>query len=203
MSPKLALATVILAISLATSYSAVPIQNGTSAVTPLPVRVNTPYFRVNTPYFRVNTPYFRVNTPYFRAAQFPNQRYFVFNNRQVTFFEAWHQCASIGLRLASVNSAEDDAALKLALRAADSNEVGPWWIAGTDLGKTGYFVWITTMKPLGYRTGYSNFAPGQPDNANGVEHCVEAGWRSGTTWNDRNCDAKRRYVCETYTSENC
>ncbi|EDS28420.1 salivary C-type lectin [Culex quinquefasciatus] len=186
MSPKLALVTVILAISLATSYSAVPIQNGTSAVTPLPVRVNTPYFRVNTPYFR-----------------FPNQRYFVFNNRQVTFFEAWHQCASIGLRLASVNSAEDDTALRLALRAADSNEVGPWWIAGTDLGKTGHFVWITTMKPLGYRTGYTNFGPGQPDNAGGVEHCVEAGWRSGTTWNDRNCEVRNRYVCETYTSEYC
>ncbi|XP_039450422.1 perlucin-like [Culex pipiens pallens] len=189
MSPKLALATVILALSLATSYSAVPIQNGTSAVTPLPVRANTRYFRVNTPFFR--------------AAQFPNQRYFVFNSRQVTFFEAWHLCASIGLRLASVNSAEDDAALKLALRAAGSNQVGPWWIAGTDLGKTGHFVWITTMKPLGYRTGYSNFAPGEPNNAGGVEHCVEAGWPSGTLWNDKNCEARRRYVCETYNSEYC
>ncbi|KAL9703555.1 hypothetical protein quinque_007073 [Culex quinquefasciatus] len=171
MTSKAALLTVVLAISLTTSNSAIPLHNRTSPTPKQPGLATTLYLRAG-----------------FHP---PEQRYFVFNSREVDFFQAWHLCASIGLRLASVNTAEDDAALKLALRAADSNQIGPWWIAGTDLGKHGHFLWITTARPLGYRTGYTNFAPGQPDNTAGREHCVEAGYPSGTLWNDRHCDTRR------------
>ncbi|EDS28434.1 salivary C-type lectin [Culex quinquefasciatus] len=183
MTSKAALLTVVLAISLTTSNSAIPLHNRTSPTPKQPGLATTLYLRAG-----------------FHP---PEQRYFVFNSREVDFFQAWHLCASIGLQLASVNTAEDDAALKLAFRAADSNQIGPWWIAGTDLGKNGHFLWITTARPLGYRTGYTNFAPGQPDNTAGREHCVEAGYPSGTLWNDRSCDVRRRYVCEAVTSEFC
>lgn len=174
MSSRVAFLSTILVITLATSYSAIPLHNVTSVEL----------------------------EPVTTLQEFPEQRYFVYNSKQVTFFEAWQLCASFGLRLASVNTAEDDAALKVALRSVDPNEAGPWWIAGTDLGNDGHFVWITTTKTMGYKTGYTNFAPGEPNNI-GNEHCVEAGWPGGTLWNNRGCDGRRRYVCETFVSEVC
>ncbi|KAL9703548.1 hypothetical protein quinque_007066 [Culex quinquefasciatus] len=125
------------------------------------------------------------------------QRYFVYNDEELTFFEAWHKCRAHGLRLASVHSALDDAKLKVALAQKDINQRGPWWIAGTDLGKSGSFVWITDDKRIDGRTGYTNFAPGEPNNASGNEHCLEVGGGpKGTLWNDCACDLKKRYICE-------
>uniref|UniRef100_A0A1Q3FRY7 Putative salivary c-type lectin n=2 Tax=Culex tarsalis TaxID=7177 RepID=A0A1Q3FRY7_CULTA len=122
------------------------------------------------------------------------QRYFVYNEEAVTFFEAWHKCRSHGLRLASVHSALDDVKLHAALNEKDFHNPGSWWIAGTDLGKTGSFVWITDNRPVDFPTGYTNFNRGEPNNGNGKEHCLEVG--TGTKWNDVSCDRKNRYICE-------
>ncbi|XP_039443841.1 perlucin-like [Culex pipiens pallens] len=124
------------------------------------------------------------------------QRYFVYNDEELTFFEAWHKCRAHGLRLASVRSALDDAKLLVALAQKDINQPGPWWIAGTDMGQSGSFVWITGNMRIDGRRGYTNFAPGEPNNAGGNEHCLEVGWTVGTLWNDCDCDLKKRYICE-------
>ncbi|KAL9703544.1 hypothetical protein quinque_007062 [Culex quinquefasciatus] len=108
------------------------------------------------------------------------QRYFVYNDEPVTFFEAWHKCRAHGLRLAS----------------EDINQRGPWWIAGTDLGKPGSFVWITGNKRIDGRVGYTNFAAGQPENLSGTGHCLAAGGTGGTQWNNVDCESKSRYICE-------
>ncbi|KAL1399411.1 hypothetical protein pipiens_008239 [Culex pipiens pipiens] len=89
-----------------------------------------------------------------RAAFANQQRYVVFNNKRSTFFEAWRACMSLGLRLATVNSSEDDAALLVALRDAGTHHKGPWFIAGTDLGKEGSFVWLTTNREVGHGSGF-------------------------------------------------
>ncbi|KAL9703550.1 hypothetical protein quinque_007068 [Culex quinquefasciatus] len=109
---------------------------------------------------------------------------------------AWHLCESYGFELATVKSPSEDVQLKMAIEEADPKQVGPWWVAGTDLGLEGHFVWLTTGKPIGYQTGYRNFGPGEPNNLNGMEHCVEVGHPNGTFWNDKNCDVKRRFICE-------
>ncbi|XP_038106288.1 perlucin [Culex quinquefasciatus] len=123
-----------------------------------------------------------------------NQRYFIYNDLQLTFFEAWHQCRSHGLRLATVKSTVDDAQLKLAFAENGFNGEARWWIAGTELGKTGSYVWITDNKPI----EYTNFLPNEPNNVGGVEHCLEvgSGGIGSTQWNDYNCDNKLRYICE-------
>ncbi|XP_001848481.2 pulmonary surfactant-associated protein D [Culex quinquefasciatus] len=125
-----------------------------------------------------------------------NLRYHVFNDKVVDFFQAWQYCASLGLRMATVNSVEDDAELAVALIRADRKAKGPWWIGGTDLGKEGNFVWITNGKPLGHKTGFTNYAPGEPNNYGGNENCIEVGFFGGTTWNDRGCDVARATICE-------
>ncbi|EDS28419.1 salivary C-type lectin [Culex quinquefasciatus] len=124
------------------------------------------------------------------------QRYFVYNDEPVTFFEAWHKCRAHGLRLASVHSALDDVKLMVAIAQENINQRGPWWIAGTDLGKPGSFVWITGNKRIDGRVGYTNFAAGQPENLSGTGHCLVAGGAGGTQWNNVDCESKSRYICE-------
>lgn len=123
------------------------------------------------------------------------KRYFVHNNKEVTFLEAWRLCQSIGHRLATITSEEDSQLLEQAI-AKSSNPKGPWFIGGTDLGNEGHFVWISTNKPIGYLTGYFNYSPGQPDNTDGNEDCLEIGRWGGVVWNDIHCDWRQRYICE-------
>ncbi|XP_058463979.1 clotting factor G beta subunit-like [Malaya genurostris] len=123
------------------------------------------------------------------------KQYFVHNNKEVTFLEAWRLCQAVGHQLATITSEEDSALIEQAI-AKSSNKKGPWYIAGTDLGNEGQFVWISTNKPVGYLTGYFNYSPGQPDNAGGNENCLEIGRWGGVVWNDVPCDWKQRYICE-------
>ncbi|XP_053682963.1 perlucin-like [Sabethes cyaneus] len=126
------------------------------------------------------------------------KQYFVHNNQEVTFLEAWRRCLSVGHQLATITSEKDSQLIEQAI-AKSSNTKGPWYIAGTDLGSEGHFVWISTNKPVGYLTGYLNYSPGQPDNAGGNENCLEIGRWGGVVWNDVPCEWKQRYICEYVT----
>ncbi|KFB38259.1 serine protease [Anopheles sinensis] len=123
------------------------------------------------------------------------KRYVVHNNRNVTFLEAWRLCQTLGFRLATITSQDDSQAIAEAI-VSSSNTKGPWWIGGTDLGSEGLFVWISTNQVVGFRSGYLNYSPGQPDNAGGNENCLEIGRWGGVVWNDVPCDWKQRYICE-------
>lgn len=107
--------------------------------------------------------------------------------------EAWRRCQWNGLRLATVSSEADSKLLKTTIGI---NKSGPWWIAGTDQGSKGNFIWISTNIPVGYANGYENYYPDQPDNAGGVEDCLEIGRWGGVQWNDAPCAWKQRYICE-------
>ncbi|XP_058462455.1 perlucin-like [Malaya genurostris] len=123
------------------------------------------------------------------------KQYFVHNHKEVTFFEAWRLCQAVGHQLAMITSEEDSALIEQAI-AKSSNTKGPWFIAGTDLGNEGQFVWIPTGMPVGFLTGFLNYSSGQPDNFQGNEHCLEIGRWGGVAWNDIPCDLKQRYICE-------
>ncbi|XP_001848476.2 perlucin [Culex quinquefasciatus] len=136
-------------------------------------------------------------------AGFPNsyQRYFVYNDEELTFIEACQKCRAHGLRLASVHSALDVVKLEAALAQEDISQRGPWWIAGTDTGMSGSFELITGNQRFGARSGYTNFGPGEPNNLGGDEHCMEVeGGSWGTLWNVALCDQKKRYICELDSS---
>ncbi|XP_052860834.1 perlucin-like [Anopheles cruzii] len=124
-----------------------------------------------------------------------SKRYYVYNNRGVTFFEAWRLCQSVGLRLATITSPDDSRLIAEATQAS-SNPKGPWWVSGTDHGNKGIFVWISTNQPVGYGNGYFDFDVGQPDNAGGIEDCMEIARGEGVRWNDIRCELKQRYICE-------
>uniref|UniRef100_A0AAG5D2I2 C-type lectin domain-containing protein n=1 Tax=Anopheles atroparvus TaxID=41427 RepID=A0AAG5D2I2_ANOAO len=127
------------------------------------------------------------------------KRYVVISDKSRTFLEAWRFCASFGLRLATVTSAEESRLLDQAVNGTGNVPAGStWWIGGTNLGREGSFIWISTNLPVGYKTGYFNFSPGQPDNYKGVENCLEIGRFGPTMWNDMPCDTKLHFVCEDF-----
>lgn len=65
-----------------------------------------------------------------------------------------------------------------------------FWTSGNDLGEEGKYVWASS----GQKITFKNFLPGQPDNANAKEHCLEL--RNGGLWNDMVCDVKQFFVCQ-------
>uniref|UniRef100_A0A1Q3FPW5 Putative salivary c-type lectin n=1 Tax=Culex tarsalis TaxID=7177 RepID=A0A1Q3FPW5_CULTA len=114
----------------------------------------------------------------------------------LNFFEAWQACESFGLRLAVVTSAADTNEIKVALNNVNAVYLWQFWIAGTDLGRSKSFLWITTGKQIWRPNFYLNWYPGEPNNAGGNEHCVEVYQESLARWNDRDCNVRHGFVCE-------
>ncbi|XP_055591297.1 C-type lectin BfL-1-like [Uranotaenia lowii] len=126
---------------------------------------------------------------------------YVVRSDPVDFFQAWQRCRESGLRLATVKSKLDSVKLAEAIETSQSKPKGPWWIAATDLGNSPFkYTWISTNQVLG---GYTNFAPKQPDNANGQENCIEVGRFGAVTWNDWHCTGRIPYICERYSGDEC
>ena len=52
----------------------------------------------------------------------------------------------------------------------------------------------------GSNVAFTNWAPGEPNDQNGVENCVEFYTRDGQ-WNDMPCTYSRAYVCKKAVGE--
>uniref|UniRef100_A0A1W7R8P9 Putative galactose-specific c-type lectin n=1 Tax=Aedes albopictus TaxID=7160 RepID=A0A1W7R8P9_AEDAL len=124
-------------------------------------------------------------------------KYFI-PNFTANWFKAYEYCNYLGMRLVIVENAIDQANLVEKIVSTDkfSNATTEMWIGANDLAQESFFHWHAT----GRRVQYSNWKQNQPDNAKGVEHCVEIrfipehGWN--WHWNDRECKTMRYFVCE-------
>jgi hypothetical protein len=65
------------------------------------------------------------------------------------------------------------------------------WIGATDATSEGIFYWTDNDV---ISNGYTNWLQDQPNNG-GDEDCVEVKSYNGR-WNDKECDVKKRYVCQ-------
>ena len=118
------------------------------------------------------------------SAQTPPCAYTLFHGR-VAWAGAEAACQAVGLQLASVQSAAQNALL---LTAASGYKV---WMGGTDAASEGTWVW----SPSNTLLSYINWAIDEPNNANGGEDCLEFHWNG--KWNDGNCATESRFVCQT------
>ena len=70
------------------------------------------------------------------------------------------------------------------------------WIGCNDLAKEGRFVWSYHNKLV----TFSNWAPGEPNNDDGNEHCCMVGWVDSWhlpgQWNDSPCSLCYRFICK-------
>lgn len=102
--------------------------------------------------------------------------------------QARNQCLANGLYLVSVNSSSEEDWLH---QQQLNRGTGYWWIGLTDATE-GNWVWDD-----GSLYGYSNFIPGEPNNAND-EDCVEdrGPYENLGKWNDISCGSIRKFICE-------
>ena len=117
----------------------------------------------------------------------PSTPYYTLMNDTLSWGDANAACQAVGLQLASVQSAAQNALL---LTAAAGNNV---WIGGTDAASEDAWVWSPSNTPL----SYTNWYAGQPDNGGGGgEHCLEFSWGGPGKWNDGDCTVELKCVCQ-------
>ncbi|XP_055597100.1 C-type lectin 37Da-like [Uranotaenia lowii] len=124
---------------------------------------------------------------------------FYIPSHRTNWFKAVEFCSSVGMKLASIESrAENDEIAKFVQTTDKFNDVGcAFWIGGSDLGEEGSFTWIGT----GRLVTFSHWSPGEPNNANQTEHCMQLVYiprfNQKWTWNDNGCTNRHMFfICE-------
>lgn len=70
------------------------------------------------------------------------------------------------------------------------------WTSGVDFGRQFDYFWESTGEFIG---PHVNWAADEPNNANGVDHCLELMNVGGGIykWNDASCINKNTYICKS------
>jgi hypothetical protein len=101
------------------------------------------------------------------------------------------EAIALGGELATINNAAENSFLTGAFASFQLN----MWIGLTDQAAEGTFVWIS-----GQPVTYTNWFPGEPNNAGGVEHYTDLNWFFGQ-WNDLSEDQLRAAIVEIQIPE--
>ena len=101
-----------------------------------------------------------------------------------------------GYRLASINSQAENQAVYSWVGTIIAGQSIPFWLGGTDFESEGSWRWVN-----GDAWIYTNWATGggfgdEPNNFNGVEHCLEMGNTGDDRWNDVDGGNTQFWVCE-------
>ena len=123
-------------------------------------------------------------------------------SREKSWAEAKDHCEKMGRRLLTTTTRKDVDDLKDYLKARVAGNrrytFTYWnlWLAATDLEPEGVWTWQTSKQDL--NSTYTTWAKGEPSG--GDEHCLELSRINfdNTWWNDVDCEAKKRYICEMY-----
>ncbi|XP_068924481.1 pulmonary surfactant-associated protein D-like isoform X2 [Petaurus breviceps papuanus] len=127
---------------------------------------------------------------YQRVALFPNgqavgEKIFKASGSESNFEIAFATCRQAGGQVASPrNAAENEAVQKIVTAYNKAAFLGM-----TDDKTEGKFIY-----PTGEPLGYSNWAPGEPNNDGDKEDCIEI-YTNGK-WNDKQCGESRLIICE-------
>ncbi len=109
---------------------------------------------------------------------------------QRTYKDARLECQKRGGDLAVIqDKTENDILRKQGFELG--GEASRWFIGLDDLALEGTFVWVDGS-PLGYISWGGN----EPNNTNGVEHCVVV-YAGDGSWNDQQCTIAAPFICES------
>ncbi|XP_075962147.1 lactose-binding lectin l-2-like [Anarhichas minor] len=118
-----------------------------------------------------------------------NDRCYKYVATDMTWADAEMYCVSQRANLVSIHSLEENNFVKSLIKNFDSAEA--WtWIGLSDIHKEGTWMWSD-----GSRSNFVYWSNGQPDNNNGVEHCVQTNYPGEKKWNDAPCSRTFPSVC--------
>ena len=115
-----------------------------------------------------------------------NGNQYLLTSSQLTWAEAQAQAASLGGNLVTINDAAEEAWLKANFGATEG-----FWIGINDIASEGNFEWVS-----GQAVTYTNWSPGEPNNAGGNQ---DFGWMNFSTtrqWDDNSPTARLRGIIE-------
>lgn len=124
--------------------------------------------------------------------QAPLNKYLIMDYK-VTFFEAWRHCQHYGLQLASVKSKKDNQFMhELLSRSEHANDT--FWLAGTDTGLEGKWIWISTNHLVTLYIHWGGISPELDD----ILNCMTVGSFSEdrTLWRDDYCETPHKFICQ-------
>ena len=111
---------------------------------------------------------------------------YLFQKSNSTWYESRKDCQQKGGYLVEIDSEEEeDAIIDGISRQGWDRDLG-FWIGLTDIFHDGTWVWDHLGRPL----NFSNWAPGEPNNLNGLQHCAALDLYVGG-WTDVGCDSVR------------
>jgi hypothetical protein len=119
-------------------------------------------------------------------------------NLLAAWADAESDCEKHGMHLVRIDDAVENAWIH---DVAFTFGVDRNWLGGSDLGAPGVWRWVDGPQFWsGAAAGapvsglYTNWDVGEPNDMGDVEHCLAM--FDKLTWNDDNCLAPHRYVCE-------
>ncbi|KAH8285797.1 hypothetical protein KR018_008601 [Drosophila ironensis] len=115
-----------------------------------------------------------------------------FGTTRYNWFQAYEACRLMKTQLVSFETVEEWSLVSDYLLNTSNN--GSFWTSGTDLAVVGEHVWFSTGK--GGVGALDIWAPNEPNNANGVEHCDIITLSTRFRLNDLVCSSKRFAICE-------
>ncbi|KAM9855292.1 galactose-specific lectin nattectin-like [Aulostomus maculatus] len=118
-------------------------------------------------------------------------RCYIYFNTGRFWTDAERACTTVGGNLVSIYSPAQIVFLR-DLIFASSGYNHHVWVGGSDATGEGIWLWSD-----GSRFEGVNWWPGQPDNAGGTEHCMEARFGDPLFINDLPCNHWRHYICSS------
>ncbi|KAM4634074.1 macrophage mannose receptor 1 [Polymixia lowei] len=120
--------------------------------------------------------------------------YYYNDTDTVDFHTAWRRCEAEKATLVSILNKEEQAYVNTMV---GTGQVAAAWIGMRMVGLTGgQYIWLDSSPVT-----YTHWGPGEPNNANGEELCVQM-YRHQGGWNDANCGlGGAGYVCKKFPGE--
>uniref|UniRef100_K1QR35 C-type lectin domain family 10 member A n=1 Tax=Magallana gigas TaxID=29159 RepID=K1QR35_MAGGI len=124
-------------------------------------------------------------------SMFETSCYMAFN-QQLSWNDASMKCLMSGSKLVEIETKAENDFLTTTLPNFKAGEA--YWTGGKDDVTEGLWVWISS----GVTFGFLNWNQGEPNDAGGIEDCLQLYKRRGrkTYWNDNYCERSFNFICE-------
>ena len=109
---------------------------------------------------------------------------YLFRLSNSTWYESRGECQQSGGYLVEIDSRDEYQAILDEIRRRGWEMDLGFWIGLTDIFHDGTWVWDHLGRPL----DFSKWAPGEPNNLNGLQHCAAI---DRTGWTDVSCDSEK------------
>ncbi|CAH1777225.1 unnamed protein product [Owenia fusiformis] len=112
--------------------------------------------------------------------------------RDLTWFDAQQLCKIHNAHLVAIETDVEQNYLISHIRTTSGLMGHHFWTGGTDFAVEKDWVWATNNLPF----VYNKWKPGEPDDANAGEHCMNLAFEANYAWTDEDCMKTSYSICE-------